>query len=320
MHAARPGSTGHLVRWSAAILVGLLVAACGGSGATSPTQAPSTTPASAASDTPAPSSPASVAPTASPAPTPAPSKGPATATFALVGTGGASGAVTTTEIICGRPSLAGPQIFFLGRLGSTGPQVVVFLRAGYVEVRLGSGSGTTLHLRTFTGSGVTGFDGAVGAKLDGPLTETTAAGTSIGDLGAVRSISGALDCGNQTAGTSTIVLTGASPNGALAGPLTDVKVTCTVTTSGTYVMVNGLAMAGSTPVLIFLTATTGSLQLAVELAAEGAFYSAKADGIATLNVNGATVTGDVSDAPKAGETVRTVHVAGDATCGTTIHL
>ncbi len=320
MHPARPGPIGHLARWSAVIVVGLLVAACGGSGTTTSTQTPSAAAASAGSDTPTPTSSASVVPTASPAATPARSKGPATATFALVGTGGVTGAVTTTEIICGRPSLDGPQIFFLGHAATNGTQVVAFLRADFVEVRLASSSGTTLHLRTFSGTGVSGFDGATGATLDSPVKETTAAGSVVGDLGAVSAISGTIDCGDQTQGTSTIVLTGTSPYGPLAGPLTDVKVTCTITSSGTFVGVNGLGMAGSTPVLVFVTASSGSLQLAVEIAAEGVFYTAKGAGVATLTAGGVTVAGDVSDAPKAGETVKTVHVAGDATCGTTIHL
>ena len=138
---------------------------------------------------------------------PTPSKGPATATFTLAGTKGLTAPVTANEIVCNRPSLDGPTIFLLGTSGTAGPQVILFVRAGYVEVRVGTGSATTLHLRSFEGSGVTGFDGATGVQLDSTLKETTPAGTDKGDLGVVTSIKGTLDCGNEGLGSSTIAIT-----------------------------------------------------------------------------------------------------------------
>jgi hypothetical protein len=312
------GSNGRVARWATIGLLALLVAACGG-GSTpatvTPTVGPSTAPAAAASAS-ADASPSSAAPSSA-APSPSASKGPATSTFALAGTKGTTGPVTANEIVCDRPSLDGPTIFYLGHSGSSGPQVVIFVRAGYVEVRLGTGSGTTLHVRSFEGSGVTGFDGATGATLDSTLTETTPAGTAIGDLGAVTSIKGSLDCGNETLGTSTVAITGETGMGTL-GPLTDALVTCTIVSTGTFVGITSLTTAGTTPVLVIVTAGTASLQVAVETKTEVDFFSNTDAGATTMAADGASMSGDAKDAAKTGAIQHTIHVAGDATCGTTV--
>jgi hypothetical protein len=310
------GSFGQPARWAALVLAGLVAAACGTSSSPLPSSTARVTP------TPEPSS-AQVTPTgtAPPSPTATASKGPATATVSITGSAGLTSPVTTTEISCGQPTLVGgPQIFVLGQAGSAGPQVVLFVQSGHVEVRVGTGSAATLRLRTFVGAGVTGFDASSGAQIDSPLTETTAAGSATGNLGALASISGTIDCGDQQSGTSTIVVTGLSQLGQLAGPLTSVKVTCTVTSGGTYVGVIGLSTAGTTPVLVFVTASTGALQVAVENATSGSSYAGKSAGITTLVPGGATMAGDVTESVKAGATPHVLHVAGNATCGTTTHM
>lgn len=309
---------GHAPRWAAIALAAFLLAACGASAP--PASGPATAPvaATAPAASPAASQPATTPPPSA-VPSPSPSAGPATATFALTGSAGLTGPVTPAEIVCGEPSFDGPQIFVLGKAGSSGPQVVLFIAAGHVEARVGTGAAATLRLRTFVGTGVTGFDAAKGAQLDTKLTESTAAGTAIGNLGALSAISGSIDCGDQQPGSATIVVSGMTPLGALAGSLTSVHVVCTVTTSGTFVGLQGLGMAGTTPVLEFVTVGATSLQVAVETKAAGSFYSAKGAGLATVGANGATVSGDVTETVKAGETAHVLHVAGDATCGTTVH-
>ena len=152
-------------------LVAVVLAACSGTGSSAPISTVSG-PTQPASSAPAPST--NLAPSASPAATP--TKGPASSQFALTGTAALTGPVSAQTIVCDRPSLDGPEIFFLGRAGTTGPQIVIFLRAGHVEVRVATGSGATLRERDFTGTGVTTFDAATGAQLDTALTETTAAG------------------------------------------------------------------------------------------------------------------------------------------------
>lgn len=298
------------MKWLPSLVVGLVLAACGSASATptpSVTLAPPSTP---------PSPPIVVV---LPSPTPAPSKGPATAQFNIVGTAGLTGPVTAQTITCNEPSLAGPEIDYIGR-SSSGPQIVIFARAGHVEVRVGTGAASTLRLRTFVGTGVTSFNTATGMTLDTTLTETTDAATATGSLGALSSISGNIDCGNEQPGSANVVVSGLTPYGQLVGAITDVKVTCTVTASGTFVGVVGLGTAGTTPVLMFVTASTGNLQVAVETGTAGSFYTGKGAGLTTLVPGGATISGDVSEsvAAKATPSPNQLHVTGTATCGTTI--
>ena len=187
-----------------------------------------------------------------------------------------------------------------------------------MQVRVGTGSASTLRLREFTGTGVKDFNAATGAQVDSPLTETTDAATATGNLGALSSISGTIDCGDETAGTADLTVTGSTPFGQLAGtPLTSVDVTCTNTASGLFVGAIGLSTAGTTPVLVFVTASSDTLQVSVETSSAGSFYSGKGTGLATLTANGAHIAGDISLSVAAGATpsTQTVHVAGDDTCG-----
>jgi hypothetical protein len=288
----------------------LAVAACGGTAATSP--ASTGTPAVTAT-------PAAATPTAASSATPAASKGPATATLGVVGTAGLTGPITAQTIDCDRPALTGgPEIFFIGQAGANGPTIIVFLQAATMQVRVGTGAAATLRERDFTGTGVTDFNAATGAHLDSQLTETTDAATATGNLGALSSISGTIDCGDETAGTASIIVSGTTPFGQLAGtPLTGVDVTCTNTASGLFVGAIGLSTAGTTPVLVFVTASTGTLQVSIETGGAGSFYSGKGTGLTTLTANGAQMAGDVSVSVAAGATpsTQTVHVAGDDTCG-----
>ena len=84
-------------------------------------------------------------------------------------------------------------------------------------MRVAPGSGATLSLR-LRGIGRDAFRRGEGAELDSPLTETTPAGSATGDLGALTSISGTVDCGDQQAGTTTVVVSGTTPFGQLSGP------------------------------------------------------------------------------------------------------
>jgi len=301
--------TRHLARWAGlALSIGLVAAACGKSGSATPT-GPGSAPPSAAQ--------ASTAPSVAPSATP--SKGPATAQFSLAGSAGLTGPMTTNKVFCGQPSLDGPQIEALGVAGTTGPDIVLFVTAGHIEARVGTGSAQTLKLRSFVGTGVTSFDAATGVQLDSTLTETTAPGAAIGTLGALTRITGTLDCGNEQRGTSNVVVTGMSALGQLSGALTEFRVLCTVTTSGTYVNVNGLSLAGSTPVLVFVTASASLLQVVLETKVVADGYSSKDQGLVTLAPGGARISGDVTETVKAGVTPHMLHVEGNDTCGTTIN-
>ena len=317
MRSAVDRAPSHFSPWAAVALAGLLVAACGGSTA-SPASAAPTTASAAPSD----SAPPSAAPTPTPTPTAAPSKGPAAMQVGITGTSGLTGDVIASSITCGQPTLAGPQIFVLGTAGKTGPQIVMFITAAQVEIRVATGAATTLKLRSFTGTGVTNFGGLTGATIDTQLTETTAAGTATGDLGAISAIKGTIDCGDQTAGTSTITVTGNTKYGTLDGTLTAIHVTCNQTaSSGNFVGVQGLSTAGGTPVLIFVTIGSTTLQVAVEIGTDGSFFSAKTVLVTKVSTTGATATGDVTEGNVAsGATPKVLHVTGAATCGTFNHI
>jgi hypothetical protein len=296
--------------WAPVALIGLVLAACGSSSSTAKTSAtPGSSPATPAGP-----------PSAASSPSPVASKGPPSAQLSLTGTAGLTGPVTATRISCNGPSLAGPQISLIGRAGTNGPDIVIFAGADRVEVRVGTGSAATLRLRTFVGTGVTNFNGATGMTLDTTLTETTAAATPTGSLGALSAISGTIDCGNEQPGSANVVVSGLTPYGQLGGALTGVDVTCTVTSSGTFVGIAGLSTAGSTPVVVFVTASTNMLQVAVETTTAGSFYSSKGAALTTLVPGGATMTGDVNQAVPSGSTPtpNLLHVTGSATCGTTI--
>jgi hypothetical protein len=305
----RPGD---LRKWAPLALATLVLAGCAGSPA-SPAATPEITPAPSPTVAATPS----VAPTVTP--TAAPSKGPASAQLSITGTAGLTGSVTAQTITCNQPTLDGPQISFIGQSAS-GQMIIVFAQAGHVEVRVGTGAAATLRLRTFTGTGVTNFDAATGLTLDTTLTETTEKATATGSLGAVSAISGTIDCGNELPGSANVVVSGPSPFGQLAGALTGVDVTCTVTGSGTYVGISGLSTAGTTPVLVFVTASNGLLQLAVETRTAGSFYTAKGAALTTLVPGGATMTGDLPQSVPSGSSPNPnlIHVSGTATCGTTI--
>lgn len=290
------------------VFVAVIAAACSSPSSGGPTPTATTT---SASGTPSPVVSASPSPSATPA-------GPATAEFDLVGSGGLTAPVTVTYISCNVPTLDGPQITVLGKVGTTGVGFVFFLHAGTMEVRVGTGAAESLRLRTFTGTGVTGFDAASGAQIDSELTETTPAGSQVGTLGALTSVKGSIDCGDQVPGTSDVTVSGQTPSGPIDGTLGPFRVQCTIVGLQVYVNVTGLTMTGGTSFVVAVTASTGLLQLAASSKAGGAFYTVSGAGVATIVPNGAHFAGDVVRAASGSEPKLTIHVAGDATCGSTV--
>jgi hypothetical protein len=178
--------------------------------------------------------------------------------------------------------------------------------------------GESLVLRSFEGSGVTGFDAAKGATLDSPLTENTDPASAIGDLGELTSFSGTIDCGNQQPGSATIQVSGESAQGTLDGTLTQVQVSCTQTSTSLFVIVGGMTTIGTTPAVMFVTGSNGFLQASVATKAGGSFYTKQDSSFVTLRSDGAHMEGDLPEAVAAGATPHMIYVAGDATCGTTI--
>lgn len=295
------------------LVVALLAAACGGTaGSVVPGNGSIPPEPSAGAGA---SSPPSVAPSV--APTPGPSKGPATARFALTGTAGLTGPVTVTRIVCGLPTLNGPEIEALGTTGS-GPGFVLFVSADHIEARVGTGSGATLALRTFVGSGVTSFDPGAGTQLDSDLTESTAPGAAVGSLGALSHLKGTLDCGNQQPGSASITISGTAKLGVLSSQMSDAKVTCTVTASGTFVTAQALTMAGTTPVLVFVNAGPTMLQLVIETGSASDVYALQGATASTIGPTGAQFAADLTETGTTDNPPRVLHVEGSDTCGTTL--
>jgi hypothetical protein len=294
--------------------VALLAAACGASGTAASVlpgngSIPPTESAQAS---------ASTAPSAAPTPaTPAPSKGPATATFALTGTAGLTGGVTVSRIVCGLPSLNGPEIEALGTTAS-GPGFVLFITANHIEARVAMGDGPTLKLRTFVGSGVTSFDPSAGTQLDSDLTESTSPGSAVGTLGALSHLVATIDCGNQQEGSASITITGTSKFGPMSGQISDAKVTCTITASGTFVTAQVLTMAGTTPVLVFVNAGPTMLQLVIETVTAADVYALQGATAATISPTGAQFSADLTETGTTNPAPRVLHVDGSDTCGTII--
>lgn len=286
-----------------ALAAGLLVAACSGSSATS---GPAATVAGA---TTVPSG------TSMPAATPAPTLGPATQHLTVAGPAGAAGAVSNAQVRCNLPSTGGLQISVLGQPADPNLSVYVFVQSGSVTVRYDSGSGATYVERDFAGAGVTNFEAATGAQIDSPLTEV-ATGDAHGNLGVLTSISGSVDCGNQMPGSSTLTFSGPTPKGTLGAGLNPVNVECVTTTYGSSVSILGLIQVGSTPTLAVVYVSPGTLS--VSLSGDG-FFRNTATAVATLTPTGAHVDADLLEQNVAkGAKAHTIHVSGDATCGTMV--
>ena len=293
-----------------ALMTGLMVAACSGSAAATPT---------AASSTPMPTVAAATA-TATPPPTAAPTKWPATQNLVLGGPAGEAGAVTLAGIRCNLPLLSGTQpvmeISVLGRPADPNLSVYIFVQQGKVDVRYDSGAGSTYVERDFTGPGVTAFDAATGATLDSTLTEV-ATTDAHGSLGVLTTIKGTIDCGNQLPGSSTLTVSGTTPKGDVSGGLSPVNVECTSSTQlGSAVSVDGIVQVGSTPYSAIIYISPDSFTF---YAAGDAFYRNTSTAVATLTATGAHIDGDaVEQNPTTGKTATKVHVSGDVTCGTTV--
>jgi hypothetical protein len=286
-----------------AIAASLFAAACSGATSTATTAPGASTPAATAGAT-----------LTTPA-TPVPTKGPATQHLSLTGPTGATGALSNASITCSMPSTDGPQISVLARPADPNLSVFVFVQPGKVSVRFDSGAGSTYAERDFEGTGVTNFDAAKGAQIDAQLTEVPTTDAH-GTLGVLTSLSGTIDCGNQTPGSSTLVVSGPTAKGALAGGLDPVNVQCVTDKYGSRVDIMGIANVGTTPTLIIVSISPGVAS--VSASGDGFFRNGSAT-VASLTASGAHVDTDlVEENPTKGTTAHTIHLSGDATCGTTL--
>jgi hypothetical protein len=304
-------------RWLAsAWIFTLLVTACGGSTGGSPTPGATATAPPAASSSTVPSTSPSSAPVS---PSPSASLGPATAVFTLGGDQGLVGAVSKMSIRCATPSLDGLTIDIFGQTPDPAVALRITMTPGHVAVHTSSGSGTTFFGRDFEGSGVTGFDPHTGVTVDGPVTAVSTPDVKAGTLGAITSLKGTVDCGNQTAGTSTLVFGGDSPEGSFGPGLDPVSVECVPIAAGDRLSVIGMSTVGTTPVLLIVSLGKDSLSVAAwpKGRPTSRFYNAEVPGTVSLSAGGAHVDGEAAE-PYEPKNPLKIHVSGDVTCGFTV--
>jgi hypothetical protein len=131
----------------------------------------------------------------------------------------------------------------------------------------------------------------------------------------ITSIKGSIDCGNQTPGTATITVTGDSPEGRFEASKLDPAVVECYFASG-QVIVLGIARAGATKVLLLVSVGTDGVGVEEELRPSGQRRYASHAGTGILTSNGAHASGDVVE--KNATPPHTLHVEGDAVCGTSV--
>jgi hypothetical protein len=196
---------------------------------------------------------------------------------------------------------------------------------GKVTVGVYAGSGTTFVGRTFEGTGVKGFNAARGAQIDSTLTETTASTPSLnpGTLGAITSIKGSIDCGDQTPGTATVTFTGDTAEGAIKGRANPFRVECdNSATNGNTVQMSGVVKVGKTKAQVIATFGPDTINVFEVFPGPPAVqhqYVVKAAGVSTISSTGAQLNGTAVEQSPASGTAHTLQLAGKVTCGSTVN-
>ncbi|MEO8274351.1 MAG: hypothetical protein ABI620_09825, partial [Chloroflexota bacterium] len=153
-----------------------------------------------------------------------------------------------TAVNCSNPTLAGLNILTFATSPDGRATVVLTITEGLVKVSERAGSGATSTAREFTGTGVTNYDPARGATIDSDVEIVPTPAIDAGTLGTITHVTGSVDCGGQTTGTSTIVVSGSSAEGAVNGPFTTFRVLChDSASSGLSVNIIGVIGAATPP-------------------------------------------------------------------------
>ena len=216
---------------------------------------------------------------------------------------------------CNFPDLEGLTIAVLARLTDSTLQARIGLRSGKVKIFVDSGSGSDFHERAFEGTGIVSFDAAKRAVVNSTLEETAAGpGSTKGKVGALTSIKGSVECGDQTPGTSTITISGNTAEGALNAAMLDpVRSECDPIPGGTEVYTSGLVTVGSTKALFAIGLTSdGAVSVDEVLPSGQRRYSAA--GSSKVTPTGAHVSAKVVE-QEATSGAHTLAVEGDVTCG-----
>jgi hypothetical protein len=245
--------------------------------------------------------------------------GPAVSQLSFTGSKGAAGAVTKVQVSCAFPTLAGPVINLFGTPPTAGQSTMMNVSAGKVHIRLEEGSGTTYRARDFEGTGVSHFDAARGAQIDSAVREVASGGTAgKGGLGAITSIKGTVSCGAQTPGSSTVKITGDTGRGRIDESPQQVRVSCGKAATGRTVTIFAVAQAGNTPTLLVINARVDMFSASVSTpTAFAGFFVAKGKGASAPTSHGVHIDGAAVLTGASGAGTRTLHLVGDATCGST---
>jgi hypothetical protein len=237
------------------------------------------------------------------------------ARISFTGGVGLTGAASDPSVRCNFPVLEGLSIAVLAQPPDSTLQTRIGLQSGKVKVFVSSGSDADYHERAFEGTGITSFDAAKGAVVDSTLTETAAtAGSTKGSVGAITAIRGSVECGDQTAGSSTVTITGDTAEGALAAVVLDpVRVECDVSPDGDEVFASGFITVGSAKALVSIGLSSDGAVTVNEILPSG-WHRYVASGSSTITSTGAQVRADVVEEGSA-TPAHTLHVEGDLSCG-----
>lgn len=263
---------------------------------------------------------ATTAPTASAAPLPT---GPATFNLTVTGDPTVTGVWQTgVGINCSNPSLAGLNILAFATAPDGQSLLVLTITDGKVNVSQRAGSGGTGVTREYTGTGVTVYDPARGATIDSDLTIVPTAEIPGGSLGTITHVKGAVDCAGQTTGTSTVVASGSSAEGAVEGPFTQFRVICNDSTAS-GLSVNIVAVIGTTAPPVYLiiglpkNGNATIFTITNSPAKQHSYAIDKTNGSTyAVTAIGVHIAADFVEVVEGLATPHVIHVEGDGTCGT----
>lgn len=229
--------------------------------------------------------------------------------------------VTSYGITCINPSFDGLDILFFAGSPDNTAVVLITLTATSIGVSERAGSGENYTDREFAGHGVTAFDPSRGATFDSDVTIVPST-SNPGTLGTITHVRGSVDCGGQTPGSSTVVLSGSTADGAVNGPFELFRVTCYHSAAyGDSVSTTAIVTAGTSATLLIIhlpandEATIFSL---VKDVGTNRTYAIDPAGSQSISLTGAQVDADFTEVVAAGATPHVIHLAGELTCGTTI--
>jgi hypothetical protein len=236
----------------------------------------------------------------------------ASADVSLQGDAALVAALNKPDVRCGFPDVDGPSIALLST--PTGLVFRIKVQQDRVNVIVSDDAAPQNNQRQFEGTGVTDFDAANGAQVDSSLTETPVAGSSPGAIGQLTSIKASIDCAGQDPGTSTITLTGETPQGTLTNTALETpRVECNF--PGNEVVLIGVVTVDGTKVFVDVGLRPDATSVNKTVGENKTAYKSP-PGTATLTDNGARVNGDAAE--QGVPTPRVLHVEGEAVCGTPV--